>query len=167
MSEGMHLALRLWCLTLTLKLLLYQIFTSLNLSKPFNLLLYTKIYMYVYFSGVLSLFTSLNLPKSLWANHDLYSLSPADCCWNGTQHAATTHSLSCTSPVESDLHKITITFTLVEIFWSHGNHTDEFNFRVEFFYSRSQEGGLPDHSPLASQVRVLFPLLRMYPRLQV
>jgi len=35
MSEGMRLALRLWCLTLTLKLLLYQQFTSLNLSKPF------------------------------------------------------------------------------------------------------------------------------------
>ena len=28
-------------------------------------------------------------------------------------------------------------------------------------HSHSQEGGLPDHSLLASQVRILFPLLRM------
>ena len=33
--------------------------------------------------------------------------------------------------------------------------------RMTCIHSHSQDGELPDHSPLASQVRVLFPLLRM------
>ena len=52
--------------------------------------------------------------------------------------------------------------------------TDRFNcYSIGFskndicIHLHSQEGGLPDHSPLASQVRVLFPLLRMYLQLQV
>jgi len=50
--------------------------------------------------------------------------------WNGTQHAATTHSLSCTNPVESDLHKITITLHWLKYSGLMATITDKFNFRM-------------------------------------